>query len=193
MHRAFYQLARTMAALGGLVLGGLILLTSVSVLGRGLNTLGHSGLPEGLGATLQGFGPITGDFELVEAGIAFAVFAFLPWCQMRGGHASVDLFTAALPGWANRCLIAFWEVVFALVTILIAWRISAGMLGKISNGETTYLLQVPVWWAYAASSFAAGIAAVVAVYAASQRVVGALGRWDRLPGGAPPDNKGHGH
>lgn len=193
MHRAFYQLARVMAALGGVVLGGLILLTCASVLGRGLNTLGHSDLLVGAGflgdlaTTLQGFGPITGDFELVEAGIAFAVFAFLPWCQMRGGHAAVDLVTNALTARLNRALVAFWEVVFALVMILIAWRIQVGALGKMSNGETTYLLQFPVWWAYGASSFAALIAAVVAVYAAGQRVLGALGRPDRLPGGAPPE------
>ena len=38
------RLARFMAIVGGLVLTALIALTCVSVLGRGLNTLGHSEL-----------------------------------------------------------------------------------------------------------------------------------------------------
>ena len=39
-------------------------------------------------------GPVPGDFELVEVGTGFAVFAFLPWCQLKRGHATVDLFTS---------------------------------------------------------------------------------------------------
>ncbi|HEX9858944.1 MAG TPA: TRAP transporter small permease [Paracoccaceae bacterium] len=183
MHGAFYALARLMAVLGGIVLSVLIVMTCLSVLGRGLNTLAHSGLLGGLGAMLAGFGPVPGDFELVEAGMAFAVFAFLPLCQMRAAHASVDLFTNALGRGANRWIVAFWEVVFALVMVLIVWRLYFGLLGKVANGETTFLLQFPVWWAYAAS-FAAGVmAAAVAVYAAVQRVISALTRHEILPGG----------
>jgi hypothetical protein len=45
------------------------------------------------------------------------------------------------------------------VLILISWRLYEGLLSKMSNGETTFLLQFPIWWAYAAS-FAASVAAV---------------------------------
>ena len=33
------------------------------------------------------------DYELVEAGVAFAIFAFIPLCQIYGSHATVDIFT----------------------------------------------------------------------------------------------------
>jgi TRAP-type C4-dicarboxylate transport system permease small subunit len=81
------------------------------------------------------------------------VFAFLPICQLRAGHATVDIFTSGLPDTANRVLLAIWEVLAAAVLALIAWRLGAGLASKLGNGETTFLLQFPVWWAYAASSF----------------------------------------
>ncbi|WP_323798338.1 TRAP transporter small permease [Nisaea sp.] len=181
------RLARFMALLGGAVLLALIALTCVSVLGRGLNTFGHSALlgdlAPGLADALltSGVGAVTGDFEVVEAGIAFAVFAFLPICQLKAGHATVDIFTDQLPAKVNRFLVAFWEVVLTLIVLLIAWRLFEGLQSKYSYGETTFLLQFPVWWAYGASFVAAIIAGLIALYAAGTRVAGLLtGRDDLL-------------
>lgn len=180
MQAAIERLARAMAVLGGVVLTLLVLLTCVSVLGRGLNTFGHSDLvPSAFGAWLigTGVGPVTGDFELVEAGVAFAIFAFLPICQLYAGHATVDVFTSALSERVNRWLQAFWEVVLTLVILLITWRLSAGMMDKIDNGETTFLLQFPIWWAYAASFTAALVASLTAIYCAAGRLtLAATGR-----------------
>ena len=175
--RAMEWLARTTAIVGGLVLCALVLLTSLSVLGRGLNTLAHSTfletrLPELAGTLLAlGVGPILGDFELVEAGIAFAVFCFLPVCQLHRAHASVDVFTRFLPPALQRAVVAFWEIVLTAVILLIAWRLYAGLEGKLRNGETTFLLQFPVWWAYAASFAAAVVACVVALHSTALRVL----------------------
>lgn len=166
------QLARSMAVLGGLVLCALVVLTFVSVSGRALNTLGHAGSLGALGDGLigAGVGPITGDFELLEAGVAFAIFAFLPLTQLYSAHATVDIFTSALSRRANKALMAFWEVVLSAVIVLVALRLYAGMLDKMQYNETTFLLQFPIWWAYAAS-FAASLAAcVVALYCAAARV-----------------------
>nr|WP_040607390.1 TRAP transporter small permease [Oceanicola sp. S124] len=166
-----------MAILGGLVLTILVLLTVVSVTGRALNGLLHLGWVEALAGPLAqrlldaGLGPITGDFELVEAGIAFTIFAFLPLAQISGAHATVDIFTSALPEGINRALIAFWEVVFAAVLIVIAWRLYEGMQGKMRYNETTFLLQFPVWWAFAASFAAACVAGTVSTYTALARIV----------------------
>lgn len=180
MHHIVERLARLMALIGGIVLIALVLLTVISVTGRGLNTLGHSDLLEGFspGAAAWliglGVGPVNGDFELVEAGIAFAIFAFLPICQLHSAHATVDVFTNRLPGPVNRFLAAFWEIVLALVIIVIAWRLYIGFSEKLANGQTTFLLQFPVWWAYAASFAAALVAALASVYAAYARIAGVL-------------------
>lgn len=176
MKTAIERLARGMAVLGGVVMVALVLLTCVSVLGRGLNSMGHSGwltsLAQGFADWLiaSGVGPVTGDFELVEAGIAFSIFAFLPICQLYAGHATVDVFTSRMSDKANAWLIAFWDVVLTLVIWLITWRLFAGLLDKLGNGETSFLLQFPVWWAYAASFVAALVASVTALYCSVGRV-----------------------
>ena len=178
-----------MAILGGLVLCALVLLTCVSVLGRGLNTLGHSAPLEGslpaLSALLlgTGVGPVPGDFELVEAGVAFAIFAFLPICQLHGAHASVDVFTGLLPRAVQRAIVAFWELVLAATIALLAWRLFVGLQGKLANGETTFMLQFPLWWSYAASFAAAAVAVLVALYCAAARLA-RLGRDDLPIGGS---------
>ncbi|MEZ5479610.1 MAG: TRAP transporter small permease [Thiolinea sp.] len=184
MHKFIAWLAHAMAIIGGLALTALILLTCVSILGRSGNTLAHSdwlsssfpGLTQWL--IEHGVGPVNGDFELVEAGIAFAIFAFLPICQLRGGHATVDIFTTHLPKRANQFLVTFWEVLMALAIILISWRLCIGMLDKMRYQETTFLLQFPVWWAYAASFIASLVAALVACYCAAMR---ALALWRGQP------------
>ena len=168
LHRIMTGLAKALALLGGAVLVALILLTCLSVIGRSLNTIGHIDWVENTFAfalpLLRRFGPINGDYELVEAGIAFAIFAFLPWCQLTRGHATVELFTSGLPVKANRALMLVWEIVFAAVITIITWRLYVGMSDKMRYGETTFLLQMPVWWAYGICVIAAVVASVVAVY-----------------------------
>lgn len=176
LHRTVSGLATAVAVLGGIVLAALVILVCVSILGRTGNSVLHAHWLTALAPALSqrlldaGVGPVDGDFELVEAGIAFAIFSFLPICQLRGGHATVDVFTGLLPTRSRHAVVAFWELVLGAVTVLICWRLYAGMRGKMSTGETTFLLQFPVWWAYAASVAAAAVAVVVAAYCARERL-----------------------
>ena len=175
LHRAMVFVARLMALVGGLVLTSLIILTCVSVIGRGLNSLLHgpiANVAPALSTRLLelGVGPVNGDFELVEAGIAFAIFAFIPLCQVSSGHATVDIFTSRLPPAGKRFLNALIEIVFAIVLVIIAVKLFEGMQSKKRYGETTFLIQFPVWWAYAASLFAAALAAFAGVYMAVVRL-----------------------
>ncbi len=136
LHERVGQLAAALASLGGGVLLLLVGLTCASIAGR---SLGFAGL-----------GPIPGDFELVELGIAFSVFSFLPWCQHAGGHARVDLFRASLGergSWLSDVLSDSLMLVFS---VLIAWRLWAGMVDKLGYTETTFVLRLPLGWGYAA-------------------------------------------
>ena len=175
------QAARLMAICGGLVLTVLIVLICISVIGRSLNGLLHGWIgavmPDLSAWALDlGVGPINGDFELVEAGVAFAIFAFLPLCQISAGHASVDIFTAKLPTRINRLLQLAIDVIFTVVLIAIAYQLYNGMLSKQRYGDTTFLLQFPIWWAYAASLSGSILTAVVSLY-----VVG-IRAWELMRG-----------
>ncbi|MEM7471103.1 MAG: TRAP transporter small permease [Pseudomonadota bacterium] len=140
--------ARVAAYFGGAILLALAVMTVVSVVGRAF--------------TFAGLRPIRGDFELVEAGTAIAVFMFLPWCQMQRGHVTVDLLVRRM----SPRLKAFWTVIgdaaLALISGLILWRLYLGfgekfpffeqpMRDALAMGfkpffpETSYELQFPVW------------------------------------------------
>lgn len=176
MQRLFERLARIFALLGGLTLTLLIILVCLSVLGRSLNGFLHGDFMQGTAPSLAdgllalGVGPINGDFEIVEAGMAFAVFAFLPICQLHRAHASVDVLTRVLPEGANRGLRIFADVLFAAVMVLITWQLVLGGLSKYRSGQTTFLLEFPVWWSYAASTVAMTVAAATAIYVAAGQI-----------------------
>lgn len=187
MHGLVRGLARATALVGGFVLIVLIAITTLSIIGRSINKWMHGDFfKENLTGLSQfildlGVGEINGAYELLEAGVAFAIFAFLPICQLYGAHATVDIFTSALPRRLNRWLAAFWEIVLALVIMLVIWRLYEGLLRYWNNGETTFFLQFPVWRAYAASFAAGVVACVVAVYCAVMRVSEAVTDQQLLP------------
>ena len=130
-----YRLARWTALGGGVVLVGLVLMVVASVAGRALIGVG--------------LGPVPGDFELAEVGVGIAVFFFLPWCYLSGGHATVDLFYLHTPRWAQRGIDAVSDVLMLLVWLVLTWKLGEAMLEKREYQETTFILQMPVWWAYA--------------------------------------------
>lgn len=149
-------LARGLAILGGVALVAITLITVVSITGRGLSSIGLK--------------PVPGDFELVEVGTAFAVFAFLPWAQMNRGHATVDVFTSFLSAGVNRFIDVVAELIMTAVIILIAVQLWHGMWDKVRYNETTFILQFPVWWGFAAAMVAASIGVVVSLYVLVVRV-----------------------
>ena len=187
MYGLMNRFARIFALLGGGALSLIIMLTCFSILGRGINSLLHSdalqsSMPGLAGALLAtGVGPVNGDFELVEAGMAFTIFAFMPLCHLNGAHASVDIFTARLPLRANRIRRMAVETVFAVILVLIAWKLYEGTVSKRASGQTSLLLQFPVWWAYAFSLSGALAAAAVSICLAALRLLEAAAGRRILP------------
>jgi TRAP-type C4-dicarboxylate transport system permease small subunit len=118
------------------VLGGVVLLAVVMV--NVASVVGAAAVNRSL----------PGDFELTEMGVAVAVFAFLPWCQIAGLNVTADIFTAR----ASR----FWLAVFSLLGALVAlcfgalllWRMYYGMVDQRTYDTTTAMLQIPLWWGY---------------------------------------------
>lgn len=177
LHRIVLFVARAMALLGGLVLTVLVVITCLSILGRAANSALHSdlmmSLAPGLAQSLidAGVGAVRGAYELVEAGMAFCIFAFLPFCTVTGGHASVDVFTNMLPRGVNRVLELLIAVILAVALVTVAVQLNEGLVRKMGSGQTSLLLEYPVWWAYAASLVGAVLAAITALYLACVRLV----------------------
>ena len=180
MHNFIERLARLFAMIGGLVLTFLIVMTCLSIAGRSINSLLNSDFLQGAAPSIanallaKGLGPINGDFELVEAGLAFAIFVFIPLCQLEGAHASVDIFTSRLPVRINQKLQLVIEIAFAVALVLIAFKLFEGMQSKRNSGETTLLLQYPLWWAYSLSLIGAIVAALVGIYLVVVRFIEAV-------------------
>lgn len=131
------RLARGFACVSGLVLLALVVLTVISVIGRQVSTFG--------------LGPIPGDFELVEHGGAFIVFWGLPWCQLRYGHVVVDIVARQLPYLLNWIVAIVCHLAMFMMAILAARQLGLGLLDKMNWGETSFILQLPIWWGYAAA------------------------------------------
>jgi len=182
MHSVMLRLARLMAFLGGVLLSAVILMTCLSILGReakGLLQWFDAGWADALIAF--GVDQVRGDFEMVEVGMAFAIFAFLPICQITSGHATVDVFTDGLPARVRRWLGAVIEALFAAVLILIAVQLYTGMIQKMNSGQVSFILAYPVWWGYAAAMIGAAVACIVSVYMAVMRAAEALAGREILP------------
>lgn len=153
-----HRIARVLAIAGGCVLVAMVVLTVVSVTGRGL-----TGLAVGLG-------PVPGAFELVELGSAFAVFSFLPWCQLKRGHVTVDLFVGMLGERALLVAELLGDILIFSAAAVIAWRLWLGMMDKMRFGETTYILGLPLWWGYAAAQVGALVFVAAAAFSAWQGI-----------------------
>jgi len=93
--------------------------------------------------------PLPGEIELVEALCGLAVFAFLPFCQLKRGHVGVDILISAFGPKAMNWTQLIGDIIIAILTAVITWRHAIGTLDKFENGETTPLLLLPVWWGFA--------------------------------------------
>lgn len=132
-----YGLSRALAWFGGLVLSGIALMSVASIAGRAFSGMG--------------LGPVPGDFELVEAGTALAVFCFMPWAHLKRGHATVDLFWGAYPPWMKRLLTILADGLMLVIWVLLIWRMGVALEDYRANEEVSFILQMPVWWGYAAA------------------------------------------
>lgn len=159
--------SRWLAYFGGFVISAAALMTVISIIGRKLSWLG--------------LGPIHGDFELVNIACAIAVFSFLPWCQMNSGHVCVDILASRFSNRAHSFLIFLGDLALSIVSVVILWRLWLGFGERFPYGsdtmrtilglgskpfyaETTFILQMPIWYGYAASILGAILFSIVSIY-----------------------------
>jgi len=112
--------------------------------------------------------PFPGDFEMTEVGIAVAVFAFLPYCQITGANVTADIFTAGASARTVAALKLAASIVALGFSALLVWRMSAGMLDQKAYGYTTAILQFPHWIAFIPVLASLALLAVASVMTATE-------------------------
>jgi TRAP-type C4-dicarboxylate transport system permease small subunit len=130
--RVLLAVYKAFALGGGLVLVALTVMSLVSVVGRAAFAK-----------------PLPGDYELIQLGCAIAVSAFLPLCQMRGGHVLVDFFTANSRPAVRATLDTFGSILIGIAAAVFTWRMTAGAIGLHQANDQTTILEIPTWYAVA--------------------------------------------
>jgi TRAP-type C4-dicarboxylate transport system permease small subunit len=141
--------ATVAAVIGGMLVLGVALLVTASVLSRWLFNK-----------------PIPADFEFVEMGVGIAVFAFLSYTQMRNGHIAVDTFTQRLSPRVNAVIDGIWALVLCAFLGLFAWGLASGAIESRQYSETLVQLPWPIWPIYAVSSALCTLACIIAACSA---------------------------
>jgi TRAP-type C4-dicarboxylate transport system permease small subunit len=130
--RALFAASKVFALAGGLVLVSMTLMSLASIVGRAAFDM-----------------PLPGDYELVQLGCAVAVAAFLPFCQMRGGHVLVDFFTANARPAVRGALDALGAALVGVAAAAFTWRLAVGAASLQQANDQTTILEIPTWYAVA--------------------------------------------
>ena len=149
--RGLLLLCKVGSVLGGLIFVALVVMSIVSIVGRKLASA-----------------PVPGDLELMQMGSAVGAAAFFAYCHMTRNDVKVDFFTQNLPERASRRLDAVGALLLAAMCALLSWRTSVGALSVREAGETSMILDLPMWWAYASLAPGLALTALVALVQAAR-------------------------
>lgn len=145
--RVLLSVTRFFAICGGLILLGVVLMTTVSVAGRYLVS-----------------SPVPGDYEITEFACGVAILLFFPFCEMSYGNIKAEFFTDGLSERWKQILNLVAEIALMLVSALLGWRFVIGGLKRFADGQTSMELGIPLWWGYVPGSFAMALLFVVCAW-----------------------------
>lgn len=147
-HRRRLPRLRLLAVFDGLAGGALVAMlavTAAGILTRLLFDLSGGALDLLIGDAV----------EVATYALLVTVFAALPRA-LADGLVRVELFSRAWPAWLQGALDRLWDLSFALLAGLLAWRYARETLAVLARGETTQDMQLPLWpfYLFAALAFA---------------------------------------
>ena len=130
--RILLSTAKWFAFAGGVIFTGLVIMSIISIVGRKLFSA-----------------PVPGDVELLQLCAAFASATFFAYCHLMHGDVKVDFFTANMTSSRRLVLDSVGSLLVGLLGTLLAWRTAAGAISLKEAGETSAILELPVWLAQA--------------------------------------------
>lgn len=153
--RALEGASGGLAAAGGVLLVAIALIAAGSIAGRVLFSA-----------------PLAGDFELVQMASAVCIACFMPWCQIQRGNIIVDFFTSRAAPRVRGRLDAAGALLVAVTMALLAWRTGAGAGAIEAAGETSMIMGLPLWLAYAGMVPGLALTALAGFYMAVRDWIG---------------------
>ncbi len=145
--QALYHISRGFVLIGGTLLILSALLTTLSI-------LTHAVLNR----------PIRGEFELVTFGTSWAVYFFLPYCQIVKGNVIVDFFFARAGARVKHFLDAIGSLLYAAIVALLVWRMSDGAREVFGSGQESAVMNIPYWWSFPVALICLSLLAAVTLY-----------------------------
>lgn len=141
MIRLAERLAAGWALAGGVLVFAIMIVTSVNVGAFGLDKIAR-----GFGGTVPG---LPGYEDFVRLAVSCAALMFLPYCQLRRGHVTVDLFTQLVPRIVRHVLDRLWLAATALLALFLAYWMIYGMLETARDNVLSPVLGWHQWPFYA--------------------------------------------
>lgn len=132
------------AAVAGVVLVALMLLTVADVIGR---YFFHA--------------PLNGVFDLTQFAVLVMTFLSFAYCGFRGAHVVIELLYDRIPKAAQFAVRRVSNAVGAILFAVIAWRAVVQSVDVRDFNETSQLLTIPYWPFYYVVAFGAALFALV--------------------------------
>jgi TRAP-type C4-dicarboxylate transport system permease small subunit len=154
--RVLYSTANILAIFGGLLSCVMAALVTVSVVGRYLFSA-----------------PVPGDYDIVGILCGSAIFAFLPYCQLKRGNVLADFFTQKAPERFKFALDAFGNMLFLAAIVMFTWRLYFGMLEMRQSSEQIAMFSFYRWWTMPFDIFCMVVLIFAIAYTLLQDLAGA--------------------
>jgi len=108
--------------------------------------------------------PVPGDYDLLGIIAGCAIFAFLPYCQMRRGNVVVDFFTTGLSARGRSILDGLGSLLYLTIAVLFTWRLYFGAVELYETSEVLAVVNFYRWWTMPFSLFCMAVLIVVIAY-----------------------------
>ncbi len=142
LERILAPLCKLCAALGGVSLLLMALLTTIDVLGRSFFET-----------------PLRGTLEMVSVGLVVTFFFGMPYSELKNEHIRVDIFTDRMPVAVRHALAVGTTWLYALIIAILSWQCFAQAAFLSANNSNTGLMSIPL------GPFMFGVGMTFALYA----------------------------
>ncbi|HHX89462.1 MAG TPA: TRAP transporter small permease [Paracoccus sp.] len=157
------RFVNALAVLGGFIMLGVTLVAAASIVGRALSR------------AFGILGPIPGDYEIVSIGAGMSIFFFMAWTQYSRGHVTVDIFVSFMGERVLAALAVAMNLALTVTVVILAQQLGLGLEDKRRFGETSLILQIPLWYSYAGGMIGLYSFALVSGYTVWRSLNEALG------------------